>query len=304
MGTWAGFSYAAGTDGAGWLQGKTVMVTGANRGLGYEAARRFAEQGARLYLVCRDRGRGEGAAREIRAQTGNRDVDVLAADLGSQAQIRRVADEFLATSEPLHVLCNNAGGVFGLRREVSEDGIEMTFALNHLAPFALTLLLLPRLRRHAPARVVNVASDAYKDAKGRFDFDDFNAETSYRPIRQYGRAKLASILFTRELARRLRGSGVTANAATPPRTSATGFAHNVHPLAKIAMKAAAPFLLAPRKAVAPIVHLCSSPEVDGMSGTYWSGLARPALTDAATNDDDARRLWELSEALTGVVWST
>jgi NAD(P)-dependent dehydrogenase (short-subunit alcohol dehydrogenase family) len=198
------------------------------------------------------------------------------------------------------VLVNCAGAVFGFRREVSVDGVEMTFALNHLAPYALTLLLLDRLRAAGTARIVNVTGDSYKDAKGRFDFDDWNAEARYRPIRRYGQSKLANILFTRELARRLDPPAVTVNAAGPSRTTATRFAHNVHPLAKIAMRIASPFLLSVEHGAAPIVHLCTSPDVEGVTGTYWSGLRQPPLTEAATNDEDAARLWELSTRLTGV----
>ena len=283
--------------GAGWaLDGKTAVVTGASSGLGQEVARALGDGGARLRLVGRDRDRLERTA----AETGAADVRTFVADLSSQKQVRRLADELLADGGPIHVLVNNAGAVQGLRRQVSEDGHEMTFALNHLAYFTLTVLLHERLEGSAPARVVNVASDAYKDVKGRFDFEDYEAEARYRPIRQYGLSKLGNILFTRELARRLEGSDVTANAATPPRTTATGFARNVHPLARVAMSVAAPFLLSAKKGAAPIVHLCAAPEVADLTGTYWSGLRQPELEPAATNDDDARRLWDLSASLTGV----
>jgi len=282
------------------LAGKVVMITGATSGIGRETARALAVLGPRLYLVARNSARADATVRELAAATGNRDVHILLGDLSAQSDVRRVASEFLARGDPLHVLCNNAGAVGRLRRQESVDGIEATFALNHLAYFLLTLLLLPRLRESAPARVVNVASDAYKDVKGRFPFDDYQAARKYAPIRQYGVSKLANILFTRELARRLDGSGVTVNAATPPRLTGTRFAHNVHAGAKIALTLWRPFALSPRKGARPVVHLCSSPEVEGETGTYWSGMTRPTLRDAATNDDDARRLWDLSAALTGV----
>jgi NAD(P)-dependent dehydrogenase (short-subunit alcohol dehydrogenase family) len=285
---------------AGQLQGKVVMVTGATSGLGEVTARALAGMAPRVYLVARNEARARATAAEITTQTGNDDIRILLGDLSSQADVRHVAAEFLATGDPLHVLCNNAGAVSKLRRQVSVDGIEMTIALNHLAYYTLTLLLLPRLRESAPARIVNVASDAYKDAKGRFPFDDYNAERKYAPIRQYGVSKLANILFTRELARRLDGTGVTANAATPPRLTGTRFAHNVHAGARIALTLWRPFSLSPEKGARPIIHLCSSPDVEGRTGMYWSGMAQPQLRDAATDDGDARRLWELSASLTGV----
>ncbi|MGZ8752502.1 MAG: SDR family oxidoreductase [Acidimicrobiia bacterium] len=286
---------------SGWdLAGKVVMITGATSGLGREAALALAASRPRLYLVARNRDRAVATVDEIERRTGNADVRVLLGDLSAQREVARVAEEFLGTGDPLHVLLNNAGGVFGFRREVSVDGIEMTFALNHLAYFGLTLGLWPRLRGGEPARIVNVASGAYKDAKGRFDFDDYNAEQHYAPIRQYGRSKLANILFTRELARRIDGSGVTANAATPPRLTGTRFAHSVHPLARMALSMWKPFALSPAKGARSLVHLSRSPDVDGLNGTYWSGLEQSPLTSAATDEADARRLWDLSVSLTGI----
>jgi NAD(P)-dependent dehydrogenase (short-subunit alcohol dehydrogenase family) len=273
------------------------MITGATSGLGRETALALAALGPRLYLVCRSREKGAQTAAEIEAATGNSDVHLLTGDLSSQKQVRAVGEEFLATGDPLHVLLNNAGGVSGFRRVLSEDGLEMTFALNHLAYFTLTLVLLPRLLSSAPARIVNVSGDAYKDAKGRFDFEDYNAEGHYSLFRQYGRSKLANILFTRELARRLEATTVTVNVVGPPRLTSTKFAHNVHPGAKIALRLASPFTLSPEKGAQALIHLCSSPDVEKLSGTYWSGLNRPPLMPAATNDADARRLWDLSLAL-------
>jgi len=276
------------------------MITGASSGLGLQTAIALAPLGPRLYLVGRDAERTREAAAAVSESSGNDDVHVLLADLSSLGQVRTLADEFLAGADQLDVLVNNAGAVFGFRRALSEDGIEMTFALNHLAYFALTLLLLPRMREGSPARVINVTGDSYKDAKGRFDFSNYNADVRYRPIRQYAQSKLANILFTRELARRTDGSTVTVNAAGPSRTTATRFAHSVHPLAKVAMRLASPFLLSPERGAEPIVHLCVSPQLEAVTGTYWSGMKQPELTDAATNDDDAARLWRLSAELTGI----
>jgi NAD(P)-dependent dehydrogenase (short-subunit alcohol dehydrogenase family) len=281
------------------LHGKTVMITGATSGLGKVAALALASMGARLSLVCRDAARADSLIAEIAQHTGNRQVTPIIADLSSQRDVRGVGEEFLATGEPLHVLLNNAGAVF-LRRELTVDGFERTFALNHLAYFTLTSLLLDRLRGSAPARVVNVASDAYTMAKGRFDFDDVHAERRYRFMRQYALSKLANILFTRELARRLGGTSVTANAVTPPGLTATRFAHNTHPLAKVFLRLAAPFCVSPHDGARGLIFLCSSPAVDGVSGRFFVGVSDTPLTPAATNDEDACRLWNVSDELTRV----
>ena len=273
------------------------MITGATSGLGKVAALALAGTGARLYLVCRDAALADGLIAEIDAKTGNRHVAALIADLSSQREVRRVGEEFLATRQPLHVMLNNAGAVF-LRRELSVDGFERTFALNHLAYFTLTRALLDRLRESAPARVVNVASDAYTMAKGRFDFADVHADRRYRFMRQYARSKLANILFTRELARRLAGTSVTANAVTPPGLTATRFAHNTHPLAKVFLRLAAPFCVSPEDGARGLIFLCSSPAIDGVSGRFFVGTSETPLTPAATNDDDAHRLWDLSAEMT------
>ena len=194
------------------MTGKTCVLTGATSGIGRETAVALAGLGARLALVCRDRGRGEDAVAEIAARTGNRDVVLHLADLSSQRDVRRVAAEILAAHPQIHVLVNNAG-VVNLRRTLTEDGLETVFATNHLAYFHLTLLLLDRLRASAPARIVNVASDAHR--WGRLDLDDLGNARRYRAMQVYGQSKLANILFTYELARRLAGSGVTCNCLHP-----------------------------------------------------------------------------------------
>jgi NAD(P)-dependent dehydrogenase (short-subunit alcohol dehydrogenase family) len=285
----------------GWsLRGKVAIVTGATSGLGRVTAEALARGGARVFLVCRDEGRGRRAAEEIAAATGSREVAMLVGDLAAHASVRAVASAFLARGEPLHVLVNNAGGLFGFRRQQSPDGIELTFALNHLAYYTLTLLLLDRLLASAPARIVNVASDGYTMAGGRFSFDDVGAERRYSPIRQYGRSKLANILFTRELARRLAGTGVTANSASPPGLTATRFAYGAHPFARFVMPLLRPFARSPDEGAESQVFLCASPSVDGVSGRHYSGTRPASLRPEACNDDDARRLWELSAELTGL----
>lgn len=281
-------------------------MTGATSGLGRLAALALAERGARLHLVCRDPAKAERVAGEVAARAAGgpgTDVRVVIADLSAQAQVRRAADAILATGDPVDVLLNNAGTIFG-RRRLSEDGVEMTFALNHLAYFTLTVRLLDRLRASAPARIVNVASGAHEDVKGGFRFEDLDPVTEPdRRFSAYGRyamSKLANVLFTRELAHRLEPDGITANAVDPGRTTRTGFGRELGPVGRAAMLAASPFLRSPRKGVRPIVHLCAAPEVEGLTGTFWSGMRERELGPAATDDAAARRLWELTASLTGV----
>lgn len=275
------------------MSGRTCMITGANSGIGKATAMALAAMGADLVLVCRDRGRGEAAMVEISEQ-GDGNTELLLADLGSQQQIRGVASEFLSTSRPLHVLINNAGLIIKDRTE-TEDGIEATFAINHLGPFLLTELLLERITESAPARIVTVSSMAHKMAK--LDFDDLASTKKYRGMRVYGKSKLANILFTRELAKRLEGTGVTANAAHPGPV-ATNFAQNNDgPFAAIT-KLVAPLMRSPEKGAETSIYLATSPEVEGVTGKYFTNAKEKQPSRAATNDASAKRLWEISEEMT------
>jgi NAD(P)-dependent dehydrogenase (short-subunit alcohol dehydrogenase family) len=280
------------------LTGRTCLVTGATSGIGRAAAFALAELGGSLVLVGRDAGRGQATVAAVREQTGNDDVSLLLADLSSQTEIRRLAAEFLASGRPLHVLLNNAGVVLQTRSE-TVDGIETTFAVNHLGYFLLTHLLLDRLRESAPARIVNVASDAHAYAGGRLDFDDLDSRERYSWMRVYGKSKLANILFTRELARRLDGSGVTANALHPGFVG-SNFAKNNGLLATLVMTLGRPFARSPERGARTAVHLCASPEVEGVSGQYFYDEKPRWPKSFAQNDEDARRLWQVSERLTGL----
>jgi NAD(P)-dependent dehydrogenase (short-subunit alcohol dehydrogenase family) len=272
------------------------MVTGASSGLGRVTALELARMGASLTLVCRSRSRGENAAAEIARKTGNRAVNLMLADLSIQQSIRELAKHFLDRGEPLHVLVNNAG-VFNLERESTADGIEKVFAVNHLSYFMLTLLLLDRLRQSAPARIVNVASAAHRH--GTINFDDLGSERSYRPMRVYGQSKLANILFTYELARRLEGSGVTVNCVHPGAV-ATGLGANNGMLARMLMPLIGLFMRSPERGAAAQIHLASSPQVEDVSGKYFVDC-KPARSSAESYDTGvARRLWEVSAAMTGV----
>ncbi len=271
------------------------MVTGASAGLGRATALALARTGASLTLVCRDRSRGEKTVDEIRRETGNAAVNLMLADLSAQQSIRKLASDFLARGEPLDILVNNAG-VFNLKRSVTEDNIETVFAVNHLSYFMLTLLLLARLKQNARARIVNVASEAHRS--GTIDFDDLEGARSYRPMHIYGRSKLANILFTYELARRLEGTGVIVNCLHPGGV-ATGLGLNNGAIARLLARLIHPFLRTPEEGARTQVYLASSPEVEGVSGAYFVDC-KPAKSSPESYDASvARRLWETSARMTG-----
>jgi len=279
------------------MDGRACVITGATSGIGRAAALELAALGARVVIVARDPARGAAARDEIEAATGRRDVELEIADLRSQAQIRALAGRLLATLPEIHVLINNAGLALGERR-LTEDGIEETFAVNHLAPFLLTNLLLDRLRGSAPARVVTVASAAHRAAA--IPFDDLNGERGFSGWRAYGWTKLANILFSTELARRLDGSGVTANCLHPG-VVATGFAREGPFLVREFQRYLGRLLLLdPKRGADTLVWLASSPEVAGSSGGYYVKRRPVQPSRAARDAAAARRLWLLSERLTGL----
>jgi NAD(P)-dependent dehydrogenase (short-subunit alcohol dehydrogenase family) len=275
------------------MKGKICVVTGATSGIGKAAATALAGLGATVVLVGRDRGRTEAAAAEIAPVSASPRAEV--ADLASLGQVRGLAGR-LAGLERIDVLINNAGLVLGERR-ITPDGLEHVFALNHLAPFLLTNLLLPKLAASAPARVVTVASDAHSAA--RLDLSDPNLEHGWDSWRSYSNSKLANILFTRELARRLAATGVTANCAHPG-VVRTGFGRESRPLLKLGITIARPFMLSPERGADTIVYLASSPDVAGQTGGYYVKRQRREPSAAARDDAAARQLWELSEKLTGL----
>jgi len=276
------------------MKGAVCVVTGATSGIGKAAATALARLGATVVLVGRDCGRTESAAAEI-APVSASPPRAEVADLASLEQVRGLAGR-LDGLERIDVLINNAGLMLGERR-ITPDGLEHVFALNHLAPFLLTNLLLPKLAASAPARVITVTSDAHSAA--RLDLSDPNLEHGWDSWRSYANSKLANILFTRELARRLDGTGVTANCAHPG-VVRTGFGRESRPLLKLGITIARPFMLSPERGADTIVYLASSPDVAGQTGGYYVKRQRREPSAAARDDATARKLWELSEKLTGL----
>ena len=278
------------------MQGKLCVLTGGTSGIGRETAAALAGLGARLALVCRDRRRGEETAAEIAARTGNSHVALHLADLSSREEVRRVAGELLASHPEIHLLVNNAG-IVNLGRSLTVDGIEAVFATNHLAYFHLTLLLLDRLRASAPARIVNVASEAHR--WGHIDLDDLGNERRYRAMRVYGQSKLANILFTYELARRLAGSGVTVNCLHPGAV-ATRLGHNNGVIARALARVLRPFFRTPAQGAETSIWVATAPEVEGVSGQYFVGRRATRSSPASYDEVIARRLWDASLQLTGL----
>jgi retinol dehydrogenase 12 len=275
---------------------KTCLITGATNGIGRVTAVELARMGAELFLIYRNKDRGEETLAEIRKTTGNENVHLIHADLGSQKQIRQAANEFLATGRPLHVLINNAG-LGNTKRLMTEDGIEMVFAVNHLAYFLLTTLLLERIKESAPARIVNVASEAHRF--GTINFDDLDSERRYSTLGAYGQSKLANILFSYELSRRLAGTRVTVNCLHPGGI-ASGLWTNNGALAQFVMKAGKLFLKTPEQGAQTTIYLASSPEVEGITGKYYSNCKQKTSNRESYNPEVARRLWDISEQMTGL----
>jgi NAD(P)-dependent dehydrogenase (short-subunit alcohol dehydrogenase family) len=274
------------------LTGKVCLVTGANSGIGKSTAEALAKLGATVVMVCRDHRRAEPIRDAIKIATDNPNVDLMICDLSSQTDIRRFAAEFLDTHQRLDVLVNNAGVVVR-ERSLTEDGIETTFAVNHLGYFLLTNLLVGLLKKSSPARIVNVSSAAH--AVGRIDFDNLQGEKKYGRFSAYANSKLANVLFTYELARRLEGSGVTANSLHPG-TVATGLFRNLPKPIEALIKLVT---VNPDKGAKTSVYLASSPDVEAVTGKYFARKRATQTSTESYNKDVARRLWEVSEAMTG-----
>jgi NAD(P)-dependent dehydrogenase (short-subunit alcohol dehydrogenase family) len=277
------------------MQGKTVLITGGNAGVGKETAVGLATMGANVVITSRDPGKGERAAAEIRERTGKA-VTVLSLDLASFASIRKLAAEVLERYERLDVLINNAGLILGRRRE-TQEGFEMTFGVNHLGHFLLTKLLQDRIIASTPARIINVASEGHRRTLKGVDFDDLQARRRYNGLAVYDRSKLANIYFTRELARRLEGTGVTANAVHPGLVR-TEFALEGDTLfIGLFYRLFGPLLGTAEKGARTSIWAASSPDLEGASGRYYGDCKEATPTRLAQDDGIAARLWEVSEQL-------
>jgi NAD(P)-dependent dehydrogenase (short-subunit alcohol dehydrogenase family) len=277
------------------MQGKIVVMTGATSGIGQVAAERLAEAGATILLVARNVRRAEATLKRLPAK-GLQPHRFFRADLSNLAETKRVGAELAAEAPRIDVLVNNAGAIFSSRR-VTADGLEMTFALNHMSYFVLTEALRERLVRSAPARIVNTASAAHQGAK--LDFDDLQSGKNYGAMRAYGRSKLCNILFTRELARRLKGTGVSANCLHPGFV-ATRFGDEAGGVMGPLVRLAKFFAITPEKGAETIVHLASSPAVGNDSGLYFADRRQATPSAAAQDDETAGKLWGRSEDLCGL----
>jgi NAD(P)-dependent dehydrogenase (short-subunit alcohol dehydrogenase family) len=284
----------SGTRAAGGatMHGKVCVITGATSGIGLVAAERLAAMGARLLLVARDKARGEAAFARIQARAPGSALRIVYGDLSRLAEMNRLGSEIAALEPRIDVLINNAGAMFA-ERGVTADGLERTFALNHMAYFVLSNRLKPSLVAASQARIVNTASAAHHRAAAGLDFDDLQSERDYHYFTVYGRSKLANILFTRELARRLAGTGVSANCLHPGFV-ATRFGDNNRAFFRIGIGIAKLFAITPEKGAETIVYLASSPEVADVSGTYFAECRPARLSSAAQDDAAARRLWDES----------
>lgn len=276
---------------------KICLITGATSGIGKATAMRLANMGASVVMVGRDQGRGEAALAEIKEKSPNASVDLMLADLSSQKEIRSLADEFKEAYPRLDVLINNAG-LFRSKRITTADGIETTFAVNHLAYFLLTNLLPDVLKASATSRIVNVSSGDHSN--GTIDFDDLQGEKGYKGAKAYSQSKLANVLFTYELARRLKGTGITANCLHPGAGVRTNFGSGVSGLFGFMVRALKPLMISPEKGAQTSIYLASSPEVEGLSGRYFVKKAGVRSSNVSYDERLARRLWEVSAELTNL----
>jgi retinol dehydrogenase 14 len=275
------------------MAGKTVLITGGTAGIGKATALGLATMGAHVAITGRDPARTEAAAGQVHAAGGGQ-VDAFVADLSSQSEVRRLADEVLERLSRIDVLVNNAGGYWNTR-QVTADGLEHTFALNHLAPFLLTHLLLERLTHSAPARVVTVSSHAH--AEGRIDFDDLQGERSYSGARAYNQSKLANVLFTYELARKLRATSVTANALHPGAVNTSFGADDPSSVQRLLVPFMRPFMKTPAEGAATPIHLASAPDLERVTGRYFANSKPKKSSQRSYDQATAARLWQVSADL-------
>src|SRR2546421_2768600 len=280
------------------MKDKVVMITGANSGIGKAASLALAKMGANVVMVTRNKEKGEAARAEIIKKSQNNSVDLLMADLSSLESVRKLATEFQRRYSKLHVLVNNAG-LFNQRHNVTTDGYENTFATNYLAPFLLTNLQLPILKASAPSRIINVSSVGHYN--GHINFDDLNLEKEYGGWKAYGQSKLALVLFTHELAKKLQGTRVTVNSVHPGTVATNIWTRPLGPAGFI-MSLPKLFMLSPQRGGETIVYLASSDEAEGLNGEYLEKLKVKKSSDESYDEEIAQRLWDVSEKLTHLSW--
>jgi len=278
------------------IKDKNILITGATSGIGKAAAIKLASMGANIYFIARNKRKANDLSNEIKNSTGRMPYSIIA-DLSSLNEIKKAAEEFKSLNIPLHVLLNNAG-LINMERKETVDGFEAVFALNHLAYYSLTNLLLENLKNGSPSRIVNVSSGAHAFVKG-FNFDDVQALESYKPFQVYGYSKLANILFTKKLASLLEDAEITVNCLHPG-VVGTAFGHNNGSLQKALFFIVKPFIRSPEKGAESSVYLCSSPDVSDISGEYFYNCKIEKTTKWAKSQEDADKLWSLSAELTGI----
>ena len=278
------------------MQNKICMVTGATSGMGKATAAALAQMGATVILIARNQSKGEAVRDEIRMRSGNTNVEVMLADLSSQQSIRKLADSFRQSYQHLHVLVNNAGGIF-FQRETTVDGLEMTFAVNHLAQFLLTDLLLDMLKASAPARIINISSSV--ERIGNINFNDLQSDKRYISIGAYAQAKLATMLFTYELARRLEGTGVTVNAVTPGPV-ATNFGKRGTHLMNTILPLLFRFARSAEEGAQTAIYLASSPLVGGTTGKAFYECKELCSSRKSYNVALQKKVWQVSEEIIGI----
>jgi NAD(P)-dependent dehydrogenase (short-subunit alcohol dehydrogenase family) len=279
------------------MHGKVVVVTGSNVGIGLETAVGVAERGATTVLACRNQAKADAAAKVVTGRTWNDDVHVVPLDLADLASVRKAAEDILSRWGRLDVLVNNAGGTWTQRQHTAQ-GIEYTFGVNHLGHFYLTNLLLARLRTDTPARVVSLSSVGHRAAFGGMQFDDLQSEKRYEGMEVYCRSKLANVLFIRELAKRLHGSGVTANAVHPGWVrSSFAMDGDTRGFMGFGMRVIRPVQISPRRGAKTSIYLATSPDVAGKTGMYWVRSKPGHMSRHARDDTAAERLWDESERL-------
>ncbi|HEY3420935.1 MAG TPA: SDR family oxidoreductase [Methanomassiliicoccales archaeon] len=278
------------------MKGKIVLITGATSGIGRETAYGLAGMGAKVVILARNAEKAAATIENIKRRTGNMETDFIKCDLASLDSVRKAADVFRTGYQRLDVLIDNAGLVSG-KRKVTIDGFEYTFQVNHLSHFLLTNLLLDVLKRSAPSRVIVVGSAAHSSA--HLDFNDLMMEKNYSSFKAYGRSKLANLLFCFELARRLQGTGVTANCLHPG-VVRTNFGHELEGAAKAFVPLAYPFMISARKGATTSIYLASAPEMENVSGKYFSKKRVVSSSPESTDQEVAKRLWDISAKLTGL----